>query len=262
MTIRIEVGWDHAVIGTASIYVTEATGPLSFTASITSGTHCHTGLNSVLGSGNYTAFSAALKTALDTASAASGNTWTYTVSYTSTTGAYTISAGGGNTALDFSTPGTAGTVARQILGFSGNSSSAASHASDVGLYYRVDPANAAVSNPTDDYEPGNVAEGAEADDGTQYAIHRTAAAVYSDFDITSEAKAATFKRSAVAATPWTYQHLWEHARARTPFLVTDDSDQTIHYLRPDGASWKPNRTVPNYDDLWDLRFSTIVEGRL
>lgn len=266
MTLRLEAGWDLDKVGNFGVKVTEATGPLAFQVTMTTGQLCHTALTSVLV--NYKAFSNQLKAALDAASVASGNSWTYTVSRTvsDTAHYYTVSAAEGNTALEFSlaTVAADGTRMRQALGFTGDSASAASHSSSAQArpYYAVLSAGLAKSRVSDDYEPDEIAQGDWSTGGSHYTVSASSGIVFHDFDVLFEAKAAVFKRSAAASVPWTYQHLWEHCRGDEPILAVDDTESTVHYLRPEGASFRPERAVSDWDGAWSLALRTYVEGRL
>src|SRR5690606_27375506 len=96
MALRYEWSWRIQSIGTVAIKVTDDGG--TSTVSLTSGTYAHTSISSVVP--GYTAFSAALKAALDADSTLSG---TYTVTWNGTTG-YTISVTGSSSlTLSFAT---------------------------------------------------------------------------------------------------------------------------------------------------------------
>ena len=75
-------GWDTAAIGTFSVVVGGTVG--SGTATVAADTYAHTDLSAVMGTGEYTAFAAAVQTALNVVAVG------WTVSYSTTTHAYTI----------------------------------------------------------------------------------------------------------------------------------------------------------------------------
>jgi len=253
MTLRLCAGWDCARVN-MSIYVTEATGPSSFTVALTSGTYSHESQETYLGTGLYASFAVALKAALE---AASPNVWTYTVSFNTSTGKYTISATG-NTALTFSTLSTAGTNMRLALGFSGDKTSAASHTSANASYYFFSSTAGGKAEVSDDYEPADIVTGAYADSGAVYSVAPTSAPLQYDFRIPFETKTKTLSRFAASTVPWTLEHLGLHCHADQPILVTDDIDNASHYIRPEGASWQPVRAMDGYDGYWHADLKTYV----
>lgn len=284
MALRLEAGWDFARVNTHKMLVTESTGSLAFqivcdsngvqhatsaggslVVSDSDTAWAHTDLTSVMGTGSYDDFAGALETALTAGSAANGNTWTYAVSYSE--GAYTISASAAGTpqsiALGFSTLSDDGTSMRQLLGFSGDQASATSHTSDVRTYYTIVTAQGAKSQVREDEHLPGAISGAVSMGGQHYAIGPTEFVTLHDFTCMFESKAATFKRSAAANPPWTYQHLFEHAQAIEPILVVDSgaSESTVHTMRPEGAYWHSLRAQPDWD-MFHIEFLTYVDGRL
>ncbi len=263
MALHIECGWDQAVVGTSSIRLTEDPGgtPDTITGSVGALTWCHRNLSGVLGSGNYQSFPTQLENALD---AASANGYTYNVVFNSTTLRYTISAGSGE---DFDIEYNSGTTAEvrmfQILGLAGASAGSTSTYTGTRVpYYVIGSAMGAASEKTDDYEPPGIVEGSFSDSGQDFSVSRTASPVFSDFSLAFEAKSASFKREATTTVPWTYQHMWEHARGTEPFVVVDDSESTVHRLRPEGGSFQPRRASADYDNYWHHMFKTYMLGRL
>lgn len=275
MTLRIEAGWrigtaGIGVIGTATIKIVESVGPTTITPSVTTGRYLHTSIASV--NSSYSDFATALKTALDAASAR-----TYTVTWNGATGAYTISPDSGTITVEFSSGGTSLGAAydnmRRILGFSGNKTTASSQTSDIAPYYYISGLMGAKTDSTDDYEPDDLVRGGHTDDGGHYSVSASGQPTFNDFVIPHETKAKVFTRSApqeaatdpfhtAADVPWTYQHLWQHIRGSEPFLVVDDTDSTVHTLRPEGGAFRPARVVSDWDGAWNLRFATYVDGRL
>lgn len=263
MTLRIDAGWDFARIGDATMTVQDNTG--SYTVTFSTGKYCHTDLQAVMGSGNYDDFATALDTALD--GLASARTYTVTWNGSSAVKSYAIAVNTGNLGLTFSTHGTAGAIMQHILGFSGDVAYAAgTKTGNVGSYYCVAGAVGAMSEVSDDYAPQSIAYGAEADDGTPYGIGRTGAPVYFDFTISMESAAATLKRKAAAAAPWTFQHLYEHVSVVEPFAVIDDDGTRVHRLRSQdlgGApGFAPRRAVADWDGAWLIDFKTYRLGSL
>ena len=271
--MTLESGWQFGTgtgqVGTFGMFFTEqagaATGLISSTATET---FCHTDLTSILGTSNYDDFAGWLQTELTDAATAITS---WTVTWNATTMAYTLTAsGGGQTSVDLTFDSGGGTtLARQILGFSGNQTGALTYTSDVRPFYVVSVRAGAASYGSQprEFEPEGIAEGAEADDGSQFSIHRSTAPKYRDFAVTTETKAATRVRSApdgttAADVPWTYQHLWEHARAVEPLLIQDGVENAVVHMRPGMARWKPRTSFADYHGHFDVDFGVTIDGYL
>lgn len=275
MALRYEWAWRIQSIGTVAIKVTDDGG--TSTVSLTSGTYAHTSISSVVP--GYTAFSAALKAALDADSTLSG---TYTVTWNGTTG-YTISVTGSSSlTLSFATTTAAhGTRMQRILGFSADQSGATSYSSDVRPYFMIIPAIQGRSELSDEYEPPDIAMEDVADDGTAELTSRYEGDDESDddgevwLDWTQNAETETgpsvfsgegtfvFKRQATSAVPWTYQHAFKHMRrGHHPFLVLDGSEKAVCQIRADGASFTPRRFAGTDQPFWTIPFRTRLLGRI
>lgn len=249
MTLRVSAGWNHSVVGSFSMTITGSTGA-AFTVTITTGQYAHETMASVLTV--YTAFAAALQTAINAAATAG----TYTVSYSTTTFAYTITRDSGTFTA------TLNTLARRILGRTADyTPGAISHTSTVRPYYVIDSTAGARSNVDDDYEPDGLVEVAETDDGQVYSVSRTAAPTYHDFSLEFEPKSAIQAYAADPAKPWTYKHLVQHCRSTEPFLVVDDVGSSVHKFRGESASFKATRLKADYDNHQSIRFNTFLLGR-
>ena len=265
MTVRIEAGWDHAVIGTATISIDDPIDG-TWSVSISTGTYSHQDLSSATGASTYTDFATALEDAMNASPSTSD---TYSVSYNTSTLRYTISSSGSrNFTVNNPTTTTARKVMGQIIGLtSQTTASSGSLTGDILPWYVISPSVGALSDRTDDYEPSGIAIGDETEDGSHYSIARTASPTYNDFAIMLEGQAACFKRDATNSSPWaypwTYQHFFEHVRSIEPFLIVDSdaSENTVHMLRPGSANWNPDRRESDHN-LYDIRFDTYVEGRL
>jgi len=266
-----DAGWDVDVIGSLTMDITETSGPLqSYSVTISTGTFCHVDISSVMGSGSYADFATALAAAINAAATAAGGSATWGVDGADggiAPASYFIDASV-NFTIAFT--GAAGTRMAAILGLdsAGVTGASGSVSSTIRPRYTLGTQQGGPSGGTDDYEPDGIAEDAEADDGTHYGIARTAAPVYSDFAIRMETQAATFTRHATSSVPWTWRHLFEHARNVEPILIQTSTDgaswteQTVVYLRADSARFKPIRSVADWDDRWDLDLKTRVLGRL
>lgn len=263
MALSYQWAFDLEQVGAVAVGIDDADGARS--ARLATDVYAHTSFGSVASA---TGFAAALQAALN-----SGTSFgTYTVSFSAATG-YTISYTG-TFSWDFGTTVTAseGTRMRQILGLAGDLGSVASAASAVRPYYLILPAIAARSTMSDEYEPSDVASEAVSDDGSDYQIARDTSEIWSDWTQQAETETAptafgagtlVFKRQAVSAAPWTYQHAWEHSRlGEHPFLVVDGSEQAVHRLRADGASFRPQRFAGQDLPHWTMQFRTRLLGRL
>ena len=271
MTLRIACGItfgaDNAVEfeitevagGTFSVRIDKAGVKHGTTVVDTGVRWAHVDMSAVTSIGGYGDLATVLKTALD---AGSPNALTYTVTYDASTLGYTIAASaGGISALWFSTVAVAaeGVRARQLLGFSGDDLSFPT-VSDVAVFYAINAAMGCKSNPTEVYEPTGVAEGGWTHAGSHFSVASFEAIKFDDFDLYFESKAATFEQDATAATPWTYQHMWEHVRSAEPFIVIDDVDSRVYFLRPEAASFTPDRAVANWDGGFHLKLKCFLAG--
>jgi hypothetical protein len=289
VAIRYQAGFTFgATIPEVRMRVTEATGSVDFDVWFSSAGQgyadadggadtvfsaatkrsAHEGFFPVLP--EYGAFSNSLQQLLDEASDNDGNGWTYDVTYSTTTHRYTISADGGNIALAFAVHGTAGLAMRNLLGFSGDSSSAASHSSNARPYYLVLPYLSDKSKVSGDYEQGSLIRGAIAGDGQHYSVGPATLPTLSDwtqeFEYAAGAAIATvgtavFTADATSTVPWSWQHFYQHCRAREPFLVVDDNESTVHFLRPDAAHFQPARRQTDWN-MFDMPLKTYLRGRL
>ena len=241
-------GWDTAAIGTFSVVVGGTVG--SGTATVTASTYAHTDLSSVTGTGTYTAFAAAVQTALNAVVAG------WTVSYSTSTYAYTISHA---TAFTLTWTGTGGTNLQRALGFTATVGSTTSATSTVRPYYVIVPAISARSQVSDVYEPDDIVSEAVSDGGSSFAISKDTTETFSDWEQQMESASATLARSAVAAVPWTWEAFFKHLRGAYPFRLVDGSTSTVHKLREKGAAFTGTtrrRVAVDYDDLWIIMLMT------
>lgn len=256
MTARIESGWELAAAA-ASLEINVGAAGVD-TVSNAAGKFCHTDLSSVANV-THSDWATELKTRLD---AATTSAQTYTVTWDGSAQTYTISASSTFT-IEFPNSA-AGTLMKQILGFAGDRTTATSHVSDVRPYYVIVAENGGWSEASDDYEPPDVSYGAVSDSGRIYAVGRTEAPILNDWVVPLEPKAAVFDRVATAAVPWTWSHFFQHARSVQPFARIDDYDSSVHRLRPEGiaSSFKPDRVVRDWDELWNVRIQSYNLGYL
>lgn len=255
MALYIEAGWDFSVIGQFSIQFTDAGGgPVNITFS--TGRYAHRDLTSVMGASEYDDFAGALQAALNADATLSG---TYTVTFAPATGFYTVSIAAGT----FTTSNPSGTVAGRILGRTAAASAVSSFTSTVRAYYSISTTTGAKSQVKDDYEPAGLVVGGYTMGGGTYAVAPTGSIVFHDFTVPMETKAKTYTRSAVAADPWTFQHLFQHARGEYPIFVDEGSSpRAVHRIRADAAHFDPRREVADYDGHWSIDFRTYLLGRI
>jgi hypothetical protein len=241
-------GWDTAAIGTFSVVIGGTVG--SGTATVTASTYSHTDLSSVTGTNTYTAFATAVQTALNAVVAG------WTVSYSTSTYAYTISHA---TAFTLTWTGTGGTNLQRALGFTATVGSTTSATSTVRPYYVIVPAISARSQVSDVYEPDDIVKEAVSDGGSSFAISKDTTETFSDWEQQMESASATLARSAVAAVPWTWEAFFKHLRGAYPFRLVDGSTSTVHKLREKGAAFTGTtrrRVAVDYDDLWIIMLMT------
>ena len=232
-----------------------------FSATITAGTYLAGSQTAVafLPSGGYSAFTVACDTAFE---AAGGGPWTVSFSYT--TGKYTISRGS-NFTLDFASA--SDLRLRAALGFTGNKSGAATYTSDEQPKYVILPSIEARSNVSNVYETEGIVEEAVSDGGDAYGTALRTDELWSDWTQAMESKAQTFSR--IVATPtngWCLQAFFAHHRGTHPFalLGTSDDDATwpLYKLRADGASFRPQRVTSDDDTYWNIPFRCRDLGEL
>lgn len=241
-------GWDTAAIGTFAVVVGGTVG--SGTATVAASTYAHTDLSAVMGASKYTAFATAVQTALNAVVAG------WTVSYSTTTHAYTISHA---TAFTLTWTGDAGKNLQRALGFAATVGSTTSATSTVRPYYVIVPAITARSQVSDVYEPDDVVKEAVSDGGSSFAISKDTTETLSDWEQQMESASATLARSAVAAVPWTWEAFFKHCRGAYPFRLVDGSTSTVHTLREKGAVFSGTtrrRVAVDYDDLWIIMLMT------
>lgn len=256
MTLLLASAWDFARIGTATMTVDDdgTAQPVTFT----SGVYSHIALSTVVST--ISLWSSSLKAALDAASNGAG---TYTVALNETTRKYTISYSNGNFDLTFT--GAAGTVMQNIIGFSGNKTGAASYTSDNAVYYLIGGSIGAKADVAE-YEPDEIVDVAEADDGTSYGIARSTAPIYYDCLVPFEAEASVRTAKAAATAPWTWQRFYAHTRAHEVFALKDSlvPETTVHRNRAEGAAFKPEPSAadPNFTAYYNMRLRTYLLGRV
>lgn len=223
--------------------------------------HVKIGDGGIAGQSYYDVFVAYVETQLDALSAG------FTVSFNSTTRRYTISRVSGTFTLNFA--GDSGVNLGRALGFQNGSymTPALSHASDCCPYYIMETAISARSEFSNVYEPEDLVDEAVSDGGTPYGVGRESDEYWCDWVQQMELKANTLALAALPAAPWTWQHLFRHARATHPFLVfdalADIEGARVYTLRAEGAQFTSDVRMPvesDVDRLWNIKFSTRDHG--
>lgn len=255
MSCRLVACFDIARIGGFACDVVESTGG-TFTLEMDDGTYCHEDASGYAMSADYTAFAAALKAALE---AQNGSARTYTITYNTGTGKYTIAIDNGTVSLTFSTQAERGTNLRQAIGMTGDRSGSQSYTSQAKCFYVIHTEYDGLREYSDDYEDIGGSHVSRSTNGKIYGVTTTGRQMLSDWVIPLEPHAATFERSAASAVPWTWQHFFAHCRVIVPFLMVYDTETSCHQLREDGDAFKPRRVQEDYNDWWDIDFRTFVD---
>lgn len=294
MTMYVLPGFDFRRTAIACIYVTEATGPLSFGVIVdsagfqrtnSSGTvtgvsdadtqWCHEDLESIMGTGKYDDFRGGLAAALTAGSAAHGNTLTYLVSWSRANQRYTLTTISGSFALSFTTvagvlTAAGGTHMRRILGFSGDSASAASHEGTIRPYYSIVPAAALLSQVTRPRAMRGLISGMVTANGSHYAVAPTTVRRIAEASCRFESAAAAtiaaagtpvFTTDITSGVPWSWEHFFDHVSAIEPFRVDDGTHDWVMTLQPESAHFDPTRDQPDYD-MWHIKLAGYYEGSL
>jgi hypothetical protein len=281
MSLLYYFGFDVAMFfGGLTVIVTDSSGAAganrTFTVAITSGTFAHIDLSSVMGTGEYLAFAAALEAALEAGSALGATPRTYTVTWSSTTG-YTIAVNSGATlTLDLS-GSTEQVRMRLVLGMAGDRTGALSYTSTRRPYYLIVPATQCRTAMSDEYEPPDVVSEEINDSGFAVSeIARDADEVWLDWTQTAEdvhglptaafdPGTPVFQRQVTTPLRWSYQQAWTHHQdSGDPFAVVEGgvvAGSDVARLRAEGSSWEPTRMSADYD-AWSIMFRTRLLGRL
>lgn len=240
MATDLYQAWSHRWGGVATLEITDSSGTYSISTSSTVAADrdfCHLSLAAVTPDARdaspidlgYASFAAWLKVALDAASAR-----TYTVAFSPTTLAYTISVDSGTVALTF--PATAaGRRMRRILGFTASKTAAASHTSDMRPWYVI----RAHVDGRSEWRPPTVAQGqirvGRTSSGQPYAVAATRLYKTSRWEHRHEPRAAVRIADAVSDTTpggasWTWEDALDHAsRYGVPCVVRDSSGAMVFY---------------------------------
>jgi len=203
----------------------------------------------------YSAFADAVKTAFDTATSD-----TFTVSWSLTTGLYTISRAT-NFTLAFS--GAAQIRLRNALGFTGDKSGANSYISDVVPAFCVESEIAGRTNVLGPFEPDDIADEAVSDGGDAFVITRKTWEQIMSWQQSMEPRTNVYQWAANAANagldvPYSWQQWFYHTRGAHPFWCNDslagETSGVLYQLTAKGASFRPQRVTADFDDYWIVPF--------
>lgn len=238
MTAHFQQGFDTDVIGAITMTLTEtggggATGPISVEGAFFHGS-AFAGLDS-----GWTVLATSLVAALN----AVGNA-TYTATFDTATGLYTIGAsGGGVTAFQL----VYGDVAKRVLGFSATSSGALSYVSTRRCDYFIVGTEGGISEWSRFYEVDeDLLEELIGDDGTADIFAKSGAALAFDFEVPWEPAASIWTET--AAGLWCWQDFFGHARTGAPFVVAVPGLTTtfVALIRSKTAAFRPKLLGDGY----------------
>ena len=259
-------GWDAALtadgVGLSLQLDSTAGGP--YAVVISTGTFAHIDLTATAAGldGAYDDFATALKTALD----ATADTSTYTVSFSTTTGLYTITRDAGGTfTLTFAATDTA-IAMRRVLGLSATTAStAAVITSDVRPYYWIVPALPGVGRVSRAYHGDAVAFGGITGTGIPYGLAVDGPAKFEDITFMAEANTATLDDDLVAAVPFTWEGFFDHVANQHPYYYYSGTNPgRVYVLRSeDGAAFDESnreRLEADWDSAWHVTLRGVRMG--
>jgi hypothetical protein len=238
---------------------------------IAAGRYSHLSLESVIGTGLYTALAQAVSLAASIADPSTD----FNISFSATTRLYTTANAANTVTLDFTS--TAGQRLAKALGFTSSNPKAISGSgyacvvqaadgvltSNVLPYYLVPLARDEPAKYQPPYEPTGLVKQAFTTNGTGVSVEPLSMAEMIDLQSWFLPKANVFEDYAAAAQPFTIQHLIKHARAHEPvlfdFVSTGD---LVCKLGPSSAQFgKDMRNVAfesgDYQGLWHCVFNGI-----
>lgn len=249
MTLRIEAGF--AVSSWTLECADSGSGGTPQTITIPNGNYSHSGISPV----SYGVIGDAFETALNGAAGLNG---TYTVTFSTTTGLYTIACDETFAITWSSSPSISDINA--VFGFYSDSTGSTSYTGAFRATHVILTSVGARSKVSGDYEPDDIVQGGETDSGTPYAVARLTAPKYFDFTVPMEPLEAVFKAE-VVTVPYTWEHFFEHVRGHRPFASIDDSIGIAHVLRAQGAKFRPARVTADWDGAWNIELLTHLRGR-
>jgi len=262
VSLYVYASFAFAKIGAATFNVTDGTA--SYDVTIDTLVYTHVNLASV--DADVHLFSTRIKSAIEAAATLAGSAHTFTVAYDEATRFYTITPDSGTIAVSFSVAGgvtTAGAlVAKHVLGRTSNSAAAATFVSNACVYYAIATAEGAQMDIAE-YEPGDIADVAEGDDGSTAMVARTTAPMYYDCTIPYETRAAVYTHAVVATVPFTWQMFFAHVRTQNSVVGLKDSGlayTVVMRMRKDGVAFVPE--PPTGDKSYQAYLHIQLRGYL
>jgi hypothetical protein len=101
--------------------------------------------------------------------------------------------------------------------------------------------------------------------GEPYGLSRRYALCTMNWTQQGESYGSMYGNQSVNGNPVDYRrfgfdYLFAHCRTGYPFVLAGSTEDTIHYLRSEGASFKPKPMFRDYQGLWELDFRTTYIG--
>lgn len=267
MAAYLTSAWDFARVGAAAMHVTDDGG--SFEVRITSGRNSHVDISGIGATSNVTLFATTLQTALN-AGSSGFSTYTVTPQLGGAAGvSYQIDYGDTVT-ISFTTGVTTaaeGVRMRQLLGFTGNPSPSDQISSDVPgappAYYTLTLARDGVSDYSRDFEASGQTQRQVSRNANAYSVGPLTYEKRTKFRVRFMALASVFADQATSATPFTFEHLVQHARCHEPIVLHTSTEDLVFKLINGDFDESVRKPVWNdYHGLWDLSIEGQVLGRL
>jgi hypothetical protein len=262
---RYYAGFSFERIGGLAIGVTGDKDSLAYSASVSTGSYYH---GQIVDNFYHTAsLQAAIASALNAAAVAAGSTATYTLTWSNETLRYTL-----NVQPPFQA--TLGTVARRVLGMPSSISRPTVNdpqpASTRTPDFVIAPAVKGTSGNTGDVHLRGQIRSAMTDRGLSKGLGPSTRAVVHRWMQKHEPASATFRWASGGA--WTWEDLFLHCGTWEPILLCKTTTATIstmtfadfqgrYTLHGPDATFEPAPTFADYDDRWDVPFSTVVSQR-
>ena len=257
MAAYLLAGFDIERIGTHTLAFSDDGGSHSF--SLVDGTYALRDLSSVMGAGLYTAIAAKIQAEMNAASDGAG---AYTVTWSSTTYAFTIAYSGGNFGMTLTGTDAAARMGR-LLGFSANASGAASYTSTRTPYYVLALAKEGPADYSRDYEVSGQTKRQASAGARAFSIGPRRYERRTKFDLQFNTLASTFADKATASAPWTYEHLVQHARCHEPIVLAYSAESLVYKLVKGEFDEDARKSVwGDYHGRWHLGVEGQVLGRL
>jgi hypothetical protein len=258
MAAYLLTGYDIARIGALAAIVDDDGPAAEFR--MTAGQYAHRDLSSITAISTYTAFGTALASALNTASTGAG---TYSVSWSATTGKFTITYSGGAFTLTFSTVTTAaeGTRMRQLLGFSGDTGGNPSAVSDVIPYYYLALTKAGPARYGLPFEVAGQTRRQVSVDGNAFSVRPRTREKRVKFDLMFQSFATVFEDEASASVPWTYEALLGHVGAWEPILLSYASPERTAVYKMVDPEFSEDARRSAFGDYHGGGWHLAVEGQ-